>query len=88
MFDMKDPEAIMYEINECRKAYPNYYIKVNAYDNTLARQSMALSFIVNRPTDDDPGFRIERQESNDRHIQYTLTSYAVAQKPAGERYSK
>ncbi|PSP17775.1 MAG: ribulose bisphosphate carboxylase small subunit [Cyanobacteria bacterium QS_8_64_29] len=88
MFDMKDPEAIMYEINECRKAYPNYYIKVNAYDNTLERQSMALSFIVNRPTDDDPGFLLQRQETNDRHIHYMMTSYAVAENPAGERYSK
>ncbi|HVB74911.1 MAG TPA: ribulose bisphosphate carboxylase small subunit, partial [Ktedonobacteraceae bacterium] len=48
MFDEKDPAAILYEINECRKAYPNHYIRVGAYDRRKGRQTIALSFIVNR----------------------------------------
>jgi ribulose-bisphosphate carboxylase small chain len=43
-----------------------------------------LDFIVHRPVE-EPGFRLDRQEANDRHINYTLHSYAV-EKPHGERY--
>lgn len=84
MFDQKDPAAILYEINQCRTAYPHHYIKVNAYDRRLGRQTTALSFIVNRPAE-DPGFRLDRQETHDRAIRYTLHSYA-ADKPSGSRY--
>ena len=84
MFDVKDPAAILYEINQCRKAYPNHYIRVGAYDRKKGRQTLALSFIVNRPTH-DPGFALSRQEVHDRTIKYTLHSYAT-DKPKGERY--
>lgn len=85
MFDHKDAAAILYEINECRKAYPNHYIRVNAYDPSRGRQTLALSFIVNRPSN-DPGFRLDRQEVSDRQIHYTLHSYAT-DKPKGERFT-
>ena len=85
MFDLVDAAAIMMEVNKCREAYPNYYVKVNAYDARLTKQTTALSFIVNRPAE-EPGFRLDRQESNDRHINYTLHAYAVNE-PKGERYS-
>lgn len=85
MFDVNDAAAIMYEINECRKAYPNHYIKVNAYDRSLGRQTTALSYIVNRPQN-DPGFRVDRQEAADRQIRYSVHSYAT-DRPSGERYS-
>lgn len=49
MFDMADPAGIMLEVNECRKAFPNEYVRVNAYDATLTRQTTAISFLVNRP---------------------------------------
>jgi ribulose-bisphosphate carboxylase small chain len=84
MFDMKDPAAVMYEVNNCKEAYPNYYIRVNAYDRSPGRQTTALSFIVNRPLK-DPGFAIIRQEASDRQIRYTLHSYAT-DKPSGQRY--
>jgi len=86
MFDMKDAAAILLEVNRCREAYPSQYIRVNAYDRSLGRQTTALSFIVNRPAE-EPGFRLERQETNDRHIEYTLTPYAC-ERPEGERYSR
>jgi len=85
MFDVKDPAAILYEINECRKANPHHYIRVGAYDRRKGRQTLALSFIVNRPPD-DPGFDFIRHETHDRSIQYTLRSYAT-DKPKGERFS-
>jgi ribulose-bisphosphate carboxylase small chain len=86
MFDMKDPAAILLEVNRCREANPNRYIKVNAYDSTLGRQTMALSFIVQRP-EHEPGFRLERQEGRDRQLRYTLHPYS-ADRPPGERYQK
>lgn len=84
MFDINDGDAALYEVNKCREAYPNHYIKVVAYDSSPHRATTALDFIVHRPAE-EPGFRLDRQESNDRHIQYTLHPYAV-EKPHGERY--
>lgn len=84
LFDLKDAVAVMEEIQACRRAFPNHYIRVNGYDRSLGRQTTALSFIVNRPTD-EPGFLLERTEGADRQIRYTLKSYA-AERPAGKRY--
>lgn len=85
MFDLKDPAGIMYEVNECRKAYPNHYVKVNAYDSTRGWETTRLSFIVNRPPH-EPGYRIDRQEAEDRVIRYTVHPYAT-ERPEGERYT-
>lgn len=85
MFDIKDASAIMLEINACRKANPNYYIRVNGYDRRLGRQTTALSFVVQRPVR-EPGFHLERIEANDRTVRYSIRSYA-ADKPSGERYA-
>jgi ribulose-bisphosphate carboxylase small chain len=84
MFDVRDPVGVMQELRACRDKLPNHYIKINAYDARLGRQTTALSFIVNRPPD-EPGFNLERQESSDRSVRYTLRSYA-ADKPHGRRY--
>ena len=86
MFDMKDPAAILLEINRCREANPNKYVRVNAYDSTLGRQTTAIQYIVQRP-ENEPGFRLERQEGRDRQIRYTLHPYSL-DRPAGERYQK
>ena len=85
MFDITDAAAVLYEVNACRKSFPNHYIRVSAYDSSLGRQTTALAFIVNRPAN-EPGFRLERQQSADRRMRYTLHSYA-ADRPAGDRYS-
>jgi len=84
MFEVRDPAAILVEIKACRKALPNHYIKVNANNPLRGRETVALSFIVNRPQR-EPGFRLDRQEVGGRAIQYTIHSYA-ADKPEGERY--
>ncbi|MDA8320488.1 MAG: ribulose bisphosphate carboxylase small subunit [Actinomycetota bacterium] len=84
MFDTRDAAGAMTEVIACRDAYPNHYIRVTAYDASLGRQTTALSFIVNRPAT-EPGFRLDRQETSDRQIRYTLHSYA-ADRPVGERY--
>lgn len=85
MFDLKDPAGIMLEVNACRKAYPNHYIRVTAFDSTRGWETPRMSFIVNRPKD-EPGFHLWRQEWQGRNIRYTLHSYAT-DKPEGERYS-
>ncbi|MHB8487702.1 MAG: ribulose bisphosphate carboxylase small subunit [Candidatus Dormibacteria bacterium] len=84
MFDLRDPAAILVEVQRCRDTYPARYIRVNAYDRTLGRQTTALSFIVQRPKN-EPGFRLDRQEGADRQVRYTLHAYA-ADRPPGERY--
>ena len=84
MFTVKDGAAVLFEVNACRKAFPNHYIKVNAFDNTRGVESMCLSFIVNRPAD-EPGFGLQRQEAAGRMVRYSTAGYA-AQRPAGARY--
>jgi ribulose-bisphosphate carboxylase small chain len=84
LFDLTDSQPSLAQVNDCRAAHPNTYIRVSAYDRTYLRQTTALSFIVHRPKV-EPGFRLERQELGDRRIQYSLHSYAT-DKPAGERY--
>jgi ribulose-bisphosphate carboxylase small chain len=85
MFDLRDSAAALLELNKCREANPNHYIKINAFDRRQGRQTTALSFIVNRPQC-EPGFAIERIESHDRTIRYSLRAYA-AREPHGNRYT-
>ena len=86
MFDLRDPAAILLEVQRCREAYPTRYVRVNAYDRRLGRQTTALSFIVQRPQD-EKGFRLERQEGRDRQVRYPLHPYAL-DLPPGERYER
>jgi len=83
-FDLKDPAAMLYEINACRKAFPKHYIRVSAFDDTRGVESIQLSFIVNRPPE-EPGFRLERTDVQGRSVRYTLHSYAT-DRPEGSRY--
>jgi ribulose-bisphosphate carboxylase small chain len=76
--------GVLYEVSECRRAYPDRYIRVNAYDAAKGRQTTALSFIVARPAA-EPGFRLDRREAAGRRIQDATHSYA-AERPAGARY--
>ena len=85
LFDVKDPAAVMYEIAECRKAIPTGYIKVQAFDPSKGCESCIHSFIIQRPSF-EPGFYMSRQEIAGRMVRYTIQSYAVQAKPAGERY--
>jgi ribulose-bisphosphate carboxylase small chain len=84
MFDLADPAGVLMEVNACREAYPNCYIRLNAYDARLGRQTVVLSFLVGRPAE-EPGFRLDRQESHDRVIRYTTHAYST-ERPVGERY--
>lgn len=84
MFQIKDGAAVLFEVNACRKAHAEVYIKVNAFDNTRGVESMVMSFIVQRPTT-EPGFGLQRTEDHGRSIRYTTHSYAT-NNPPGSRY--
>jgi len=86
LFDLSvdEAEVVLREVRACREAHPDHYVKLNAYDSSLGRQTTALSFIVNRPRR-EPGFRLDRTESHDRVQRYRLHAYATDE-PAGWRY--
>ncbi len=84
MFDMKDPAGILMEINECRKTFPQQYIRVMASDATRGVESPKMSYIVNRP-DKEPGYKLIREERFGRNQGYSIVPYSN-EKPEGERY--
>lgn len=71
MFDERDADGVMAALARAREAFPESYVKVNAYDRSLGRQTTALSFIVQRPPR-ERGFVLERIASHDRVQRYML----------------
>ena len=84
MFDLPDPAGLLVELRACRAAFPQHYIRLMAFDSTRGVESIAMSFIVNRPAR-EPGFMLERQEVDGRSMRATIRGYA-AERPEGERY--
>jgi len=84
MFDLKDAAGVLMELNACRQAFPNHGIRLMAFDNTRGVETIAMSFIVNRPQN-EPGFALVRQEANGRSIRYTVHSCAT-DKPETQRH--
>ncbi len=84
MFDLEDAAGVMLELASCRKTFPQHYIRLMAFDSTRGVESIAMSFMVNRPTT-EPGFGLVRQEADGRQIRYTIHSYAT-DKPETQRY--
>lgn len=84
MFELNDAAAALAEIRSCRAAFPNQYVKVNAFDCRKGRETIVLSFLVQRPSV-EPGFRVDRQHAPGRANRYALHAYA-AERPHGDRY--
>lgn len=84
MFDLQDAAGVMLELQGCRQAFPRHYIRLMAFDNTRGIESIAMSFIVNRPANEE-GFTLDRQEIQGRSIRYTVRGYGV-NRPEGQRY--
>ena len=84
MFDLQDAAGVMVELAQCRKTFPQHYIRLMAFDSTRGVESITMSFIVNRPAH-EPGFGLARQEMHNRTLRYTVHSYAT-DKPEGQRY--
>lgn len=69
MFDLKDAKGVMMELEDCRKAHPQDYIRLNAFDSSRGLETVTMSFIVNRP-ENEPSLRMTRTESNGRSQHY------------------
>jgi len=83
MFDLRDPAGVLAELRNCRQSFPHHYIRLMAFDSTRGVESIAMSFIVNRPAV-EPGFALIRQEGPGRTLRYTVRGYG-AERPEGER---
>jgi ribulose-bisphosphate carboxylase small chain len=86
MFDLQDAAGVLMELEACRKTFPNHYIRLMAFNSVRGIESIAMSFIVNRPAN-EPGFMLERQEIDGRSMRYAIRGYGANQ-PEGERYSR
>ena len=84
MFDLEDAAGVMMELAACREVHGNKYIRLSAFDSSHGWESVKLSFIANRPRQED-GYHLVRQERDGRKIRYTTRPYATYI-PEGERY--
>ncbi|ADZ69415.1 ribulose bisphosphate carboxylase small subunit [Polymorphum gilvum] len=72
MFDLKDAAGVMMELKECRKAHPEAYIRLNAFDSTRGFETVRMSFIANRPKE-EPRLRMTRTDVRGRSQHYSWT---------------
>lgn len=70
MFDLKDAKGVMMELETCRKANADVYIRFNAFDSTRGFETVTMSFIVNRPKV-EPTIHMTRTEVDGRSIRYS-----------------
>jgi ribulose-bisphosphate carboxylase small chain len=75
MFDLHDAAGVMLELKNCRKTFPQHYIRLMAFDSTRGVETIVMSFIVNRPAN-EPGFSLVRQEARGRTLRYTVRGLA------------
>ncbi|GFP95494.1 ribulose bisphosphate carboxylase small chain chloroplastic [Phtheirospermum japonicum] len=52
MFGCNDSSQVLNEIQECKKAYPNAYIRCLAFDNM--KQGQCMAFLIQKPNDAPP----------------------------------
>jgi ribulose-bisphosphate carboxylase small chain len=71
MFDLRDAAGVMQEVQLCRRANPDRYIRLNAFDSQRGFETVRLSFIVQRPAE-EARYRLVRTEAAGRNIRYTL----------------
>jgi ribulose-bisphosphate carboxylase small chain len=85
MFDLQDAKGVLAELDACRKIYGDRYIRLSAFDTSHGWESVRISFIVNRPKNEE-GFRLDRTESHGRVQRYATRAYAT-DRPEGKRYT-
>jgi ribulose-bisphosphate carboxylase small chain len=85
VFDLSEARPFLRELAACRRAHPDRYVKVNAFDSSSGWETVRLSFLVQRPSE-EPGFALERWEGPGRTQRYGIRGYAAG-RPAGQRYS-
>ncbi|MBD3786309.1 MAG: ribulose bisphosphate carboxylase small subunit [Sphingomonadales bacterium] len=69
MFDLRDAKGVMMELDACRTANPDSYIRLIAFDDTRGIESVTMSFIVHRPKV-EARLRMTRTEVDGRAIRY------------------
>lgn len=70
MFELKDPKGAMMELEDCRKAHPDTYIRINAFHNERGFESVVMSFIASRPAK-EPSFKLTRTDIEGRSQRYS-----------------
>jgi ribulose-bisphosphate carboxylase small chain len=85
MFDIHDAKGVLFELENCRKIYGDRYIRLSAFDSSHGWESVRISFIVNRPNNEE-GFRLDRAEAHGRMQRYAIRAYAT-DRPEGKRYT-
>ncbi|MGX5664346.1 ribulose bisphosphate carboxylase small subunit [Rhizobium daejeonense] len=70
MFDLKDAKGVTMELDDCRKAYPQHYIRLNAFDSSRGFETVTMSFIVNRP-ENEPELAMTRTDVRSRSQNYS-----------------
>lgn len=71
LFDVRDPAVVLREVQACRAAHPERYVKVNAFDPRPGWETVRLSFIVQRPAR-EAGYRLVRVDGPGRTVTYSL----------------
>jgi ribulose-bisphosphate carboxylase small chain len=71
MFDLRDAKGVMMELEECREANPDSYIRINAFDNNRGWETVRMSFIVTRP-EVEPALDMTRFDAAGRRQTYGL----------------
>jgi ribulose-bisphosphate carboxylase small chain len=71
MFDLRDAAGVMMEVRACRGAWPDAYIRINAFDSTRGFETVRMSFIVNRPKV-EPKLVLARAEAQGRVQRYSM----------------
>jgi len=71
MFDAEDAGRVLREVSACRQAWPDRYVKVNAFDATRGWETVRLSFLVQRPRV-EPRLELVRQDGEGRRVRYGL----------------
>jgi ribulose-bisphosphate carboxylase small chain len=69
MFDLRDAKGVMMELDACRKAQGDSYIRLNAFDSNRGFETVMMSFIVNRPAV-EPELHMQRTDVRSRSQSY------------------
>lgn len=73
MFDLRDAKGVMMELDDCRKANPQHYIRLNAFDSNRGLETVTMSFIVDRP-DSEPTLAMTRTDTRGRSQSYSWST--------------
>ena len=69
VFDLHGAKDVTMELDDCRTANPDAYIRLIAFDDERGVESVKMSFIVNRPAD-EPKIHMQRTDFVDRAQKY------------------